>query len=396
MRLRPKYSLFPGLFVTVALALSACAGANSAGGNSNEITIGAWYPLSGAVSASGVPQKAGADAYFKMVNDRGGINGRKVNWIVKDNAFDPQQTVQIARELIGQDKVVAIVAANGTSQGEAAFPFVLQQSKVPILDELGGLDSWYNPPRAGLFGTQTLYEDQAAALGAWVAQDGKKNVLVVHSDPAAFVQVANAVGPAAKKVDPSVNVSDLSVKFQTTDYSPIVSQAKARNADAIVLILASPEAAAFMKEAKLQGLNIGTYSYAPVAATSTLTLAGTAAEGAKAVQIVKAPSDTSPAMQEFRDAMAKYEPGQPADFIALWGWTAAKIFGQIAQTIQGPVTSESLVKAYEQAKNIDPGVGPVMNFSTNAHMGTRDVQKVVVRNGQWVSEGDFFTPPSRG
>jgi ABC-type branched-subunit amino acid transport system substrate-binding protein len=395
MRLRPTPLKIASVAAALLFAASACASADSAGGDGNEIKIGAWYPLSGAVSASGVPQRAGADAYFKMINDKGGINGRKVNWVVKDNAFDPQQTVQIARELIGQEKVVAIVAANGTSQAEAAFPFVLQQSKVPILNELGGLDSWYTPPRAGLFGTQTLYEDQAAALGAWVAQERKKNVVVVHSDPAAFVTVAKAAQSVATKTDPSANVSLMPVKFQSTDYSPVVSQVKAKSPDAIVLILASPEAAAFMKEAKLQGLAAPTYGYAPIAAASTLTLAGSAAEGAHAVQFVKSPNDTDPAVQEFREAMAKYEPGQPADFIALWGWTGAKVFGQIAQGIQGPVTAESLTKAYEQAKNIDPGVGPVMSFGPDKHMGTRDVQKVVVKDGKWVSEGAFYTPPAR-
>jgi len=395
MRLRSTHVKVASVAATLILAASACASANSAGANDKEITIGAWYPLSGAVSASGVPQRAGADAYFKMVNDRGGINGRKVNWIVKDNAFDPQQTVQIARELIGQDKVSAIVAANGTSQAEAAFPFVLQQSKVPILNELGGLDSWYNPPRANLFGTQTLYEDQAAALGDWVAKDGRKNVVVVHSDPAAFVKVAQAAQGVAKKSDPAMNVNLFPVKFQSTDYSPVVSQVKAKAPDAVILILASPEAAAFMKEAKLQGLAAPEYGYAPVAAESTLTLAGGAAEGARAVQFVKSPNDADPAVKEFRDAMAKYEPGQPADFIALWGWTGAKVFSQIAQTVQGPVTSESLAKAYEQAKNVDPGVAPVMSFGPDRHMGTRDVQKVVVKNGKWVSEGDFYTPPAR-
>ncbi len=395
MRLHSTHVTAAGVAATLILAASACASANLAAAFDNEITIGGWYPLTGAVSASGVPEHAGAEAYFKMVNDHGGINGRKVNWIVKDNAFDPQQTVQIARELIGQDKVQAIVAANGTSQAEAAFPFVLQQSKVPILNELGGLESWYKPPRANLFGMQTLYEDQAAALGDWVAKDGRRNVVVVHSDPAAFVTVAQAAENVAKKSDSSINVSDLSVKFQSTDYSPVVSQVKAKSPDAVILILASPEAAAFMKEAKLQGLAAPSYSYAPVAAESTLTLAGAAAEGARAVQVVKSPNDSDPAVQEFRDAMAKYEPGQPADFIALWGWAAAKVFGQIAQTVKGPVTSDSLAKAYEQAKDIDPGVAPVMSFGPDTHMGTRDVQKVVVKNGKWVSEGDFFTPPAR-
>jgi branched-chain amino acid transport system substrate-binding protein len=395
MRLRSTHVRVASVAASLVLALTACMSANSAGTNSEEITIGAWYPLSGAVSASGVPQRAGADAYFKMINDQGGINGRKVNWIVKDNAFDPQQTVQIARELIGQHKVAAIVAANGTSQAEAAFPFVLQQSKVPILNELGGLDSWYTPPRPNLFGTQTLYEDQAAALGEWVAKDGKRNVVVVHSDPAAFVKVAQAAEAVAKKSDPAMSTSLFPVKFQSTDYSPVISQLKGKAPDAIILILASPEAAAFMKEAKLQGLTAPTYGYAPVAAESTLTLAGAAAEGARAVQFVKSPNDSDPAVQEFRDAMAKYSPGQPADFIALWGWTAAKVFCQITKTIEGPVTSESLAKAYEQAKNVDPGVAPVMSFGPDKHMGTRDVQKVVVKNGKWTSEGTFYTPPGR-
>jgi ABC-type branched-subunit amino acid transport system substrate-binding protein len=395
MRLRSRHAIVASV-AALALGASACGGGNSAGQTDKEIKIGAWYPLTGAVAASGIPQRAGADAYFKMINDKGGINGRKVNWIVKDNAFDAQQTVQIARELVGQDKVVAIVAANGTAQGEAAFPFVLQQSKVPIFNELGGAASWYTPPRPGLFGIQTLYEDQAAALADWAGQDGAKKVLVVHSDPAAFVNVAKQVAPVLQKAKPGTSVDLLSVKFQSTDYSPVIAQVKAKKPDAVVLILASPEAAAFLKEAKLQGLSLPMYGYAPTAAASTLTLAGDGAEGFKAVQLVKSPGDSDPAVKEFRDAMAKYEPGQPADFIALWGWASAKVFVQIAQTVQGPITAQSLIKAYEKAGKVDPGVAPAMSFSAGNHLGTRAVQRVVVKNGQFVSEGDFLTPPDRG
>ncbi|MFD8001478.1 ABC transporter substrate-binding protein [Streptomyces mirabilis] len=386
------------VLAAVALTAGACAGQDSAeagSGKQSTIRIGAWIPLTGAVAAYGVPQKAGADAYFKMLNAQGGINGRKIDWTVKDNAFDPQQTVQIARQLIGQDKVVAIVNANGTAQAEAAFPFVLTQSKVPIVDEQGGSESWYKPPRPGLFGTQTLYEDQAAAVAAWAVQDGARKILVVHSDPAAFVNVAKQVEPVAKKVDPSVEVDRLAVKFQTTDYTPVVSKVKAEKPDAVILILTSPEAAAYLKEAKLQGLAQATYGYAPVAAESTIALAKNAAEGLKAVQLVKAPSDAEPAVQEFRTAMAKYEPGQDAGFLALWGWSNAKVFAQIVKTIKGPVTSAAITEAYEKATAVDPGVSPVMRFGANDHLGTRSVQRVVVKKGVWVSSGDFYTPPAR-
>jgi len=385
------------VLAAVALTANACAGQDSSGAaaSSSEIHIGAWLPLTGSTAAYGVPQRAGADAYFKMLNSQGGINGRKIRWTVKDNAADPQQTVQIARELIGQDKVVAIVNANGTSQAEAAFPFVLNQSRVPILNEVGGAENWYKPPRPGLFGTQTLYEDQAAAVAAWAVQDGAKKILVVHSDPAAFVNVAKQVEPVAKKVDPSVEVDRLPVKYQTTDYTPVISKVKAAKPQAVILILTSPEAAAFVKEAKLQGLSLPTYAYAPVAAESTISLAKDAAEGLKAVQLVKAPSDPDPSVKEFRTAMAKYEPGQDAGFLALWGWSNAKVFAQIAKTVKGPVTSQALIAAYQKASSVDPGVSPVMKFGADDHLGTRSVQRVVVRNGVWTSVGSFYTPPTR-
>ncbi|CAM5706894.1 Leu/Ile/Val-binding protein [Streptomyces alboniger] len=387
MRRRTTRSLIAAATALLALAASAC-GTGGPAARDDIIRIGAWYPLTGAVASFGIPERAGADAYFKSVNARGGINGRKIDWVVKDNAFDPQQTVQIARRLVDQDGVVAIVATNGTAQSQATFPFVLEQSKVPVLNTLGGDATWYQPAREGLFGMQTLYEDQASALGQWAARDGAKKVLVVHSDPAAFVNVAKEIGPAAHKTNPSVRVKSLSVKFQTTDYSPVISKVKREKPDAVVVILAAAEAASYVKEAKLQGLSTPVYGYAPVAAQSTLTLAGKAAEGVKAVQLVKSPNDDDdPAIKEFRSAMAKYERGQPADFITLWGWAAAKAFVEIAKTIDGPITPQALTAAYEKARAVDTGVAPVLNFSSGNHLGTRDVQKVVVRDGRWESSG---------
>ncbi|HEX6355994.1 ABC transporter substrate-binding protein [Actinophytocola sp.] len=383
------------LLAALVLTLSACGSGASGGSSSDTIKIGGWMPLSGPVAASGEPQKVGGDVYFKMINDKGGINGHKVEWITKDNAYDTQQTVQAARELIGQDRVVAIVNSNGTAQTEATFPFVLEQSKVPILNTYGGAENWYNPPRNGLFGVQTLYEDQAAAIAKWAVEDGAKKILVIHSDPAAFVNVANQVAPVAKKADSSVSVDLLSVKFQTTDYAPIVSQVKEKQPDAVITILTAPEAAAYLKEAKLQGFSAPAYGYAPDAQTATLTLGGDAAEGYHAVSWFKLPTDDSPEMKEYRDAMAKYAPDAPVDFSTLIGFAYAKAFAEIVKTIDGDITSDSIIKAYENAKNVETGIMPPLTFSAQNHLGATDLQRVTVKGGKWTSVGDFFTPPAR-
>ncbi len=395
---RRHLRLLVPLLTVMALAVSACGGSTGSGGSGDDggsIKIGAWIPLSGAQAASGVPQAAGANAYFASLNENGGINGRQVEWIVKDNAYDPQQTVQAARQLVGQDQVVAIVNANGVAPSEAAFPFVLEQSQVPVVNHYGGIEPWYEPARPLLFGTQTLYEDQAAAMAAWAVESGARRLLVVHDDPKAFTDVAAQIEPAAKRADPSTSVTTLPVKLGTTDYAPVVSSVRAAAPDAVMLIVPAPEAAAYLKEAKLQGVAAPAYGYAPTASSTTVTLAADAAEGFRAVSLTKVPSDPSPEMQQFRDAMAKYAPDQPADFSTLLGYANAAVFAEVAKTINGPITAESIVAAYENAGNVSTGVAPDMSFSDTVHIGTREVLRTVVQGGEWVAEGDFVSAPER-
>lgn len=381
----------------MALGVAACGsddgGSSSGGGGGDTIKVGAWFPLSGPVAASGIPQKAGATAYFDQVNAAGGINGKKVKYSTEDNAFDPQQTIQAARKLVGDEKVVAIVSANGTATTAAAFPYVLNQAKVPIINTYGGAGDWYEPPRPGLFGYQALYEEQGAAAGAWAAEDGHKNIVVVRSDPAAFAGVAKYVGPGAKSVDPSVNVTEQVVKFQTSDYGPIVGQLKGKNPDAVILILAFPEAAAFLKQAKLQGLKVPAYGYAPTADEGLIKLAGDAANGFNAVSLTKPALDPSPEMEEYRAALKKSAPKEQPSGNSAASFAAAKAFGEVVKTIKGDVSPQSISAAFTKGGTIETGILPPLEYSKDKHLGATQVQRVTVKDGKFVAEGEFITPP---
>ena len=264
---------------------------------------------------------------------------------------------------------------------------------MPIINTYGGAGDWYTPPKPGLWGYQTLYEQQGAAAGAWAADDGHKNIVVVRSDPAAFAGVAKYVGPGAKSVDPSVKVSEQVVKFQTTDYSPIVGQLKGKNPDAVVLILAYPEAAAFLKQAKLQGLDVPAYGYAPTADEGLIKLAGEAADGYHAVSLTKPAMDPSPEMEQYRTALKQYAPKEQPSSNSAASYAAAKAFGEVVKTIKGDITTESINAAFQKAGTVETGMLPPLTYSADQHLGGTQLQRVVVKDGAFVAEGDFTTPP---
>jgi branched-chain amino acid transport system substrate-binding protein len=121
----------------ILLALALSAGAASArpsadpGVSSGEIVIGGTIPLSG-IAASYASVGRGAEAYFKYVNGRGGVNGRRINYKFVDDQYNPAQTVQATRQLVQQDRVFAIFNSLGTEHNLAVRSF-LNAAKVPQL-----------------------------------------------------------------------------------------------------------------------------------------------------------------------------------------------------------------------------------------------------------------------
>ena len=149
------------LSTALAAAFPGAASAQQGPGvTDKEIKIGAWLPLTGPIAVVGVPQQAGFEAYIKMTNDRGGVNGRKISWIVEDNAFNPQRTATAARKLVTRDEVLAIVHANGTVQSLAAFPYLFDEAKIPFIFPYAGLKDWWYPPRDNLYGLFVNNENQ--------------------------------------------------------------------------------------------------------------------------------------------------------------------------------------------------------------------------------------------
>ena len=125
----------------LCIAGAALAGSSADPGvTDTTILIGGTAPISGEASSAAAVAR-GADAYFKYISDQGGVNGRKVSYVYRDDAYDPARTVQVVRELVQQDQVFALFNTLGTNNNLAVRDF-LNQSGVPHTFIASGANTW--------------------------------------------------------------------------------------------------------------------------------------------------------------------------------------------------------------------------------------------------------------
>ena len=179
-------------FVGGASALALLSGSRAAfaqkkydnGAGDTEIKLGHCGPYSGPASAYGVIGK-GIEAYWKSVNDAGGINGRKVTFITLDDGYNPAKTVEVVRQLVEQDKVLCTFNTLGTPCNTAIHKY-MNQKKVPMLFVATGASKWGNPKEfPWTMGFQPDYHTEAVIYAKHIlanVKDAKIGVLMQNDD----------------------------------------------------------------------------------------------------------------------------------------------------------------------------------------------------------------------
>ena len=164
------------LVLLLALGAVALAGAGGVaaqtvvGVTATEIKVGNTNPYSGPASAYGTIGKA-IGAYFKKVNDEGGINGRKINYITYDDAYTPPKTVEMVRRLVEQDQVALLFQTLGTPPNSAIHKYVNQQ-KVPHLFLATGATKWNDPQHfPWTMGYQPNYQTEGRTYAQYVLKN---------------------------------------------------------------------------------------------------------------------------------------------------------------------------------------------------------------------------------
>ena len=150
----------------------------------SEIKIGNTMPYSGPASSYGTIGKA-ESAFYKMINDQGGVNGRKINYISYDDAYTPPKTVEMARKLVEQDQVLLIASPLGTPTNSAIWHY-MNEKKVPQLFVSTGATKWDDPKgHPWTIGCQPNYQSEGRIYAAYILKnkpDGKIGLLYQNDD----------------------------------------------------------------------------------------------------------------------------------------------------------------------------------------------------------------------
>ena len=170
---------------TVASTLAACGGGGGGGGGggssdneasdtgitADSIKIGATYPLTG-VAAPGYSEiPTGVQAYFDYVNKNGGVNGRTIDYVFKDDGYNPTNTSSVTNDLVLKEEVFAMMGALGTPTHSAVLDF-LNGEGVPDLFVASGSSLWDDPKNNPYtFGWQTDYESEGKILGQYIKEN---------------------------------------------------------------------------------------------------------------------------------------------------------------------------------------------------------------------------------
>lgn len=352
-----------------------------------EIKIGSWQVFSGPQAASKVQNDA-YEGYFKMLNDGGGVNGRKITWVAYDDGYDPSRTPGVAKKLIEEDKIFALVGAPGTPNNLAVMQYVLDQ-KTPNFFPQTGSSRWSTPLHRTYFGLSTNYTVDGTLLAEYAIKEmNAKKIATIFQDDAFGREGADGFKATFEKqgIKPIVEIG---VQPGDSDYSSAVLKLQQSDPDVVCQYIISSSAAKLANECQKQGFTkpfVGSYVTPD---PSFLKLAAEAAEGYVFGAVFPLTDSDDAGVKKYTEVMNKYEPQTVIGVLNEWAYANAEAFGQILKTVGRNLTRSRLIAAAESLKNWSGDVAKSVNYGPDDHRGITSIFLVQVKGGKLVQVAGY-------
>nr|WP_245320787.1 ABC transporter substrate-binding protein [Bradyrhizobium lablabi] len=353
------------------------------GVSDNEIRFGITAAFTGPVRERGRQMKIGIDAAFNRVNDSGGIGGRMLKLIAADDGNEPARTLQAVRQLYEKDQIFGIIGSIGTATAAVAVPFALERRMLFFGAYTGGNVVRRDPPDRYVFNYRPSYAEEADAAVRYLVKIRRIPVRQI----AVFAQqddLGDAGFAGVAKAYRALGINDsallrLNYPRNTIEVDEAVNLLRLQKVPVKAIIMAASYRAAAKFIEKTRNL------YPEMIFTSISGVGGSSlaeelkllgpryTTGVLVTQVVPAVSGHSSAVLEYKNALAKYFPGEAPDYASIEGFVAASILIDALKRTGAQLDTEKLVDALEATRNLDLGLGVQLGFGRSDHTASHKI-----------------------
>jgi ABC-type branched-subunit amino acid transport system substrate-binding protein len=361
------------LCLLCALPFGPAWAGSAPGVTGDRVVIGQVAGLTGPVAGSVHEQVAGAQVYFKAVNDKGGIAGRRIELRTEDDGFDPKRTPEAARKVM-QDGVLALFMVRGTGNTESLLP-LLDKEGLPLVAPATGAAILHQPVRRWVFNVRAPYQMEVAAAVRHLATLNVGNLAMFHVDDAFGADALAGFNKALAEHGQKAALI-LSYKRPAGDISAEVKRFVQTAPGAIFVIGSAAETANFIRKFRDAGGASQLITLSNNAAQAFSDDLGKRGSGVIITQVVPDSARATLALaQEYR-RLAK-EQGQPVSDAGMEGFMSAKVLVEGLRRAGSEPTREKLQAALESIRDFDLG-GIVIGYGPNDHTGSQFVETSII------------------
>jgi len=368
----------PAPVVSVGNPASAVRGVSD-----SEIRFGITAAFTGPVRERGRQMKIGIDTAFNRVNDAGGIGGRMLKLIAADDGNEPPRTLQALKQLYEKDQIFGIIGSIGTATAAVAVPYALERRMLFFGAYTGGMVVRQDPPDRYVFNYRPSYAEEADAAVRYLVKMRRIPVRQI----AVFAQqddLGDAGYAGVAKAYRALGINDnallrLNYPRNTIEVDEAVNLLRVQKVPvrAIIMSASYRAAAKFIEKTRNLYPEMIFTSISGVGGSSLaeeLKLLGPRyTTGVLVTQVVPAVSGHSSAVLEYKNALAKYFPGEAPDYASLEGFVAASIVIDGLKRAGPQLDTEKLVEALESTRNLDLGLGVPLSFGRSDHQASHKI-----------------------
>ena len=348
-----------------------------------EIRFGMAAPFSGSAKELGRQMKLGIDTAFNRVNEAGGVEGRMLKLIAADDGYEPSRTPDAMKQLYEKDQVFGVIGNVGTPTAVVAVPYALERRMLFFGAFTGANVLRHDPPDRYVFNYRASYAEETDAVVRYLVKlrriPPRQIAVFAQQDTygdSGFAGVAKAVR--------SLGASDaaivrLNYKRNTVDVDEAINQLKLQKPPikAVVMVATYRAAAKFIERTHdlYPGLLYTNVSFvgSTALADELMLLGPRYASGVIVTQVVPAVSGYSSAVLEYKNALAKYFPGEAPDYVSLEGYVAANVLIQGLRRTGPQLDTEKLIDVLENTRNFDLGLGASLSFGRAEHQASHKI-----------------------